>query len=124
MPASDDISSLIDQLVAIHGEEGICPTANDWRAILGLQGKGPIRLLNLLKFRPEVITESGPISGADAYRKYSLGVAQAFARVGGERIFFGQVGYMFAFGDALDWDAAVLTRYPSAGNFLPLIRIA
>jgi hypothetical protein len=86
--------------------------ADDWRAIFAT-GNGPVRLLNLLKFRPEVASPDGPVSGAAAYARYAAGTAGAFARAGGERIFFGQIGHMFAFGEAPVRDAAILTRYPS-----------
>jgi hypothetical protein len=41
-------------------------------------------------------------------------VAEPFARAGGERVFFGAVGHVFAFGATDDWDTAILARYPSA----------
>lgn len=103
---------LVHQLVALHGEEGICPTAADWRAILAVEGA--IHVLNLLAFKDEVLTATGIRSGADAYRRYTRTVADPFARVGGERVFFGAVGHVFAFGATDDWDTAILTRYPSA----------
>jgi uncharacterized protein (DUF1330 family) len=41
-------------------------------------------------------------------------VGAAFVRVGGQRVYFGRVGHIFAMGEASDWDAAIVTRYPSA----------
>src|SRR5262245_24148717 len=116
MADKDETTRLIELLVATHGEEGVCPTAGDWRAIfdVGDRGDGPVRLLNLLKFHAEVDTPDGPISGDTAYGKYSSGVSSAFARAGGQRIFFGRVGHMFSLGDVRDWDAAIVTQYPSA----------
>lgn len=114
MSDAGDIAVMIDRLVVVHGEEGICPTAADWRAIFDLGAAGPVHILNLLKFRPQVETPTGPVSGTVAYGKYASGMAQAFIRVGGERIFFGHVGHMFAFGNVDLWDATIVTRYPSA----------
>ncbi len=105
---------LIEKLVEIHGEEGVCPTAHSWREIFKLGQSGPIHIINLLKFRQQVDTPEGSISGAAAYGKYTAGVGTAFVRVGGQRIYFGRVGHIFALGDAGDWDAAIVTRYPSA----------
>src|SRR5437660_775637 len=105
---------LIRRLVAIHGEEGVSPTAQSWSEIFRLGSDGPIHIINLLKFRPQVETPDGPISGVAAYGKYTAGVGPAFARVGGQRIYFGQVGHAFALGPLADWDAAIVTRYPSA----------
>ena len=112
MPAMDGLNDLVGRLVTTHGEGGVCPTASDWHMIL--THKGTLHLLNLLKFRPSVDTDDGPISGADAYDKYSSGVAQAFAEAGGRQIFRGRVQHMFAFGAVSGSDAAVVTRYPSA----------
>lgn len=108
------VEAVIRQLVAIHGEEGVCPTADDWRAIFALGDGGPVDLLNLLKFKPQVETPEGPITGAAAYGKYTTANAGPFARVGGQRIYSGRVGHSFAFGEAGEWDAVILTRYPSA----------
>ena len=105
---------LIRRLVAIHGDEGISPAAQSWREIFRLGGHGPIHIINLLKFRQQVDTPAGPISGVAAYARYTAGVGSAFARVGGQRIYFGQVGHVFALGPVTDWDAAIVTRYPSA----------
>jgi uncharacterized protein (DUF1330 family) len=112
MPNSET-ESLIEQLVTTHGEEGVCPTREDWRAIFAV-GPGAIRILNLLKFKLEVAGEGGKISGGEAYGRYAQGVAPAFQRVGGQRIFAGRVSHAFAFGDKGDWDFAIVTRYPSA----------
>jgi uncharacterized protein (DUF1330 family) len=110
-----NIDSLVKQLVATHGEDGVCPTAESWREIFKLGGDNPVHIINLLKFKHRVESSDGPIAGAVAYGKYSAGVAGAFSRVGGKRLYFGRVGHMFGLGPLNDWDAAVVTRYPSAG---------
>ncbi len=107
-----DAADIINELVSIHGEEGVCPTADDWRQIF--EREGPIHLLNLLKFRGSVEAADGAITGARAYARYSSGVAPVFARVGGELLFFAPVASAFGLGDAPAWDAAILTRYPSS----------
>jgi len=109
-----NIDSLVKQLVATHGEDGVCPTAESWREIFKLGGDGPFHLINLLKLKHRVESSDGRIAGAVAYGKYSAGVAGAFARVGGKRLYFGRVGHMFGLGPLNDWDAAIVTRYPSA----------
>lgn len=110
----EEQAELIRQLVAIHGEEGVSPTAGSWREIFRLGRDGPIHIINLLKFRQQVASSEGQISGAAAYGKYTAGMGSTFARVGGQRIYFGQVGHAFALGPVTDWDAAIVTRYPSA----------
>jgi uncharacterized protein (DUF1330 family) len=108
--ASDE--ELVAHLIGLHGEEGICPSAADWRAILAVPGA--IHVLNLLAFVDDVPTPTGVRSGEDAYRRYTMSVAGPFARAGGERVFFGAVGHVFTFGAVDAWDTAILTRYPSA----------
>jgi uncharacterized protein (DUF1330 family) len=110
----EEQEDLVRKLVETHGEEGVCPTADSWREIFNLGGDGPIHIINLLKFRQHVDTAEGSISGATAYGKYVAGVAPAFARMGGQRVYFDRVGHIFAFGAVSDWDAAIVTRYPSA----------
>ncbi len=114
MTKSDqDAQALVKQLIAIHGEEGICPTAEDWGEILELSNDKAITILNLLKFKSEIETPEGVNSGLSAYTQYSAKVASAFARVGGKLVFFGKVGHIFPSAAAANWDAAILTRYPS-----------
>lgn len=110
---SDDIDALVKRLVATHGEQGVCPAARDWRAILSL-GPTPVNVLNLLKFKSRVETPEGVICGADAYARYAAGNARAFGRVGGEVVHFAHVKHSFGLGPLRDWDATILTRYPSA----------
>jgi uncharacterized protein (DUF1330 family) len=104
----------VRKLVETHGEEGVCPTTHSWREIFRLGRKGPIHIINLLKFKQKVDTPDGPVSGVTAYGKYTASVGPAFARVAGQRLYFGHVGHIFALGDVGDWDAAIVTRYPSA----------
>ena len=103
---------LVEQLVALHGEEGVCPTADDWRAILAVDGR--VVLLNLLAFVHYVDAYAGPRNGALEYYEYRQAVGPAFLRAGGRELYFGEVGHRFGTAEPQRWDAAVLTRYPSA----------
>jgi uncharacterized protein (DUF1330 family) len=112
---ASEVDGLVDRLVSIHGEGGACPTAADWRAIFTAGGDRPLSIVNLLRFTNEVDTPDGPGSGAAAYRRYSSATAGAFARAGGEVLFFGPaVAHAFGLGEIDQWDATVVTRYPSA----------
>ena len=106
-----DVFSMVQRLVATHGEEGICPSAADWQAILELPEQ-PFAILNLLKFRKHVEVDGRELAGAAAYRQYSAAVASAFQRHGGTRLFIGRVAHFFP-QDLDDWDLAVLARYPN-----------
>lgn len=109
----DDTKDLIRRLVEIHGEEGLSPTAADWAAILELPSEKPVNILNLLKFKSQVQTSEGTISGIEAYGKYSQGVGPAFARNGGKRLYFGKINHIFGTIAGTDWDTAILTEYPT-----------
>jgi hypothetical protein len=109
---NEETNNIVRRLVAIHGETGLSPAARDWEAIFEFDGR-PIEVMNLLKFKTEIETPEGPVSGAAAYGRYAAGNAQPFARAGGERLYFGRVAYIFGLGAAPDWDAVILTRYPS-----------
>jgi uncharacterized protein (DUF1330 family) len=110
---SQDLLALVNQLVSLHGEEGLCPTSADWQAILCCPADKPINILNLLKFKAEVQTNEGPRTGFSAYASYSAGVGPAFIRAGGKTLYFGKVNHIFGTVAGTEWDAAILTRYPT-----------
>jgi uncharacterized protein (DUF1330 family) len=110
---SKDAHELISHLVALHGEEGLCPTKADWQAILSCPTHAPINILNLLAFNKEVQTSSGSRSGSAAYGDYAAAVAAAFVRAGGKTLYFGKVNHIFGTVDGADWDAVILTGYPT-----------
>jgi hypothetical protein len=113
MQLSPETEALVDRLVEVHGEGGICPTADDWRSILRFDPGGPIFILNLLKFKQTTSVSGETMSGSSAYDRYAIGVAPAFARAGGKQVFFGRVGHSFPDSADVEWDAAIVTRYPS-----------
>ena len=104
--------TLIDSLVELHGEGGLAPSREDWSEIMTIEGRVP--LLNLLKFRPQLETDTGPVSGEQAYNQYTIQAGPAFVRAGGELLFFGAARHIFGSGVDTSWDAAILNRYPSA----------
>jgi uncharacterized protein (DUF1330 family) len=112
--ASVEIESLVTRLVGLHGEGGLAPTAADWRRIFEVTGEGPLTVVNLLGFHPTAASSQGSVTGEQAYRRYTRATAGAFERVGGELLSFGAVAHGFGLGDHGDWDAVVVTRYPSA----------
>jgi hypothetical protein len=116
-----EVDDLADRLVSVHGEGGLSPTAAQWREILA----GPARelqVLTLFKFVDQVETPTGTIPGLDAYRRYTSRIAGPFSRAGGRVGFFANVGHTFALATdpSGDWDAAVLTRYPTPDAFAQL----
>ncbi len=72
--------------------------------------RGPIAMLNLLKFKPD--------GGRERYLEYGTAVAPLLAKVGG------RVRYAGACRELLigteDWDLLAVVEYPSAGAFLKM----
>lgn len=110
---SEDLLALVNRIICVHGEDGLCPTRADWEAIVRCPADKAINVLNLLKFKPEVETPDGPRSGFSAYASYSTGVGPAFTRAGGKTLYFGKVNHIFGTVAGTNWDAAILTRYPT-----------
>ena len=90
-------------------------------------GGSPV-MLNLLRYRetadysesPE--PDSGtPISGREAYQRYSDGVLPILAGVGGAIEMFGGCHGTLIGPDGEAWDDIVLVRYPSTAAFVQMV---
>lgn len=111
---SAEIKSLIARIVGVHGEGGLAPTAASWRRIFEVADEGPITFVNLLGFHPTVAVSEGSLTGEQTYHRYLRATGGPFERMGGELLYFGSVGHSFGLDDHGDWDAVIITRYPSA----------
>ena len=78
--------------------------------------KGPIYMVNLLKFKDKAVYADGratKLSGREAYALYGQAVAQLIAQYEGEIIFVGNVT-LLAIGQAEElWDEVAIARYPN-----------
>jgi hypothetical protein len=101
------------------------PTQESGRAFMMRGLKGPIIMLNLLRFRdvadysasPEL--EPGrPISGAEAYDLYIAHTLPHLARSGGELLLVGEGGRFLIGPEAERWDRAMLVRQKSVEAFM------
>lgn len=107
------------------------PTAEQLeRFIVDDPGGSPV-MLNLLRYRetadyaesPEL--DSGtPISGREAYQRYSDGVLPILAGVGGAIEMFGGCHGTLIGPDGETWDDIVLVRYPSTTAFVEMVSSA
>lgn len=111
---SAELESLIARIVGVHGEGGLAPTTASWRRIFEVADGGPITFVNLLGFHQTVAVSEGSLTGEQTYHRYIRATGGAFERVGGELLYFGSVGHGFGLDDHGDWDAVIITRYPSA----------
>lgn len=88
---------------------------------------GPIRMINLLRFRdvadygdrPDPAGESAPSTGAEAYRRYAAVAIAEVEAVGGSQFYYATV-HQTVIGDE-EWDTVAIVEYPSRAAFLEMI---
>ena len=103
----------------------IDPTPAAGRALMLRGLKGPVVMLNLLRFRavadyrtaPE-LAPAQPISGAAAYDLYVAHTLPWLARSGGAVLFDGDGGDVLIGPDGERWDRAMLIRQSSLNSFM------
>lgn len=101
------------------------PTQAQGAAFFGNPPDGPVVMLNLLRFRqtadysahPELAPES-PISGAEAYQRYTQHTLPFLQESGGEVLFMGNGGHCLIGPTDERWDLVLLVRHKSASVFL------
>lgn len=101
------------------------PTHEAGRALFMRGIKGPLVMLNLLRFR-EVADYSGTpalapdsaISGADAFKLYVDHTLPFLKESGGELLFLGEGGQFFIGPENERWDIAMLVRQASLDSFV------
>lgn len=74
-------------------------------------GDGPVRMLNLLAFRP---------GGDEVYRRYAEATRPLVERVGGRMVLAGRPAECLI-GEAR-WDLMLVVEYPTRGALLAMIR--
>lgn len=95
------------------------------RALLANGPKGPLVMLNLLRFRaladysktPE-LAGAGALSGAAAYRLYMAHTTPFVAKIGGELLFLGDGAAALIGPGEERWDLVLLMRYPDIATFI------
>jgi uncharacterized protein (DUF1330 family) len=87
------------------------PTGDQLRQLRDLAHEGPIVMLNLLRFKPDV--------GAESYDRYAKVASRLVAEIGGRVLYFG-TQKMPVIGHE-EWDAVILVEYPSRTAFLTMI---
>lgn len=105
------------------------PSREQFKAIFGLPLDEPVMMINLLRFRDtarygadEPEAGEAPVSGAEAYARYSREAAPIFAAVGGEQVWVGRPQLMLIGPEEERWDLAFIARYPSAQAFVDMLK--
>ena len=86
--------------------------------------KGPIHMLNLLKFKERAQYEDGretTLSGAEAYGVYGLGVAKLIQAMGGRFVYQAAANTLVIGDGDLAWDAVAIVEYPSIEDFQKMV---
>ena len=96
----------------------IVPNADQIRALATDPDRGPVVMLNLLKFKDRAEGEEG--TGADAYRGYSDAVIKMVEALGGRVLWSGRPAHVLIGSEADRWDAVALVQYPSRQAFLQM----
>jgi uncharacterized protein (DUF1330 family) len=89
------------------------PRREQIAALLENDKGGPIRMMNLLKFREFAKYSDGTdtgLSGAEAYQRYAAEVVPIISKTGGEVVFSGDTNTL--------WDMVSIVEYPSVAAFL------
>ena len=97
------------------------PRREQIAALLDNDKGGPIRMLNLLKFREFARYSDGTdaeLSGAEAYQRYAAEVVPIIRKTGGEIVFSGQANTLVIGDGELEWDMVSIVQYPSVAAFL------
>ena len=104
-------------------------TEDAGRALFMRGISGPVVMLNLLRFREiadysaaPVLAPPAPISGRDAYRRYTEHTAPFLAASGGEVLFEGSGGAWLIGPEGERWDHAMLVRQASIDSFFAFAR--
>jgi uncharacterized protein (DUF1330 family) len=82
--------------------------------------KGPLYMLNLLKFKPRAEYADGrqtDLTGAQAYGLYGEGVGKLIAELGGRFVFGGACNVLVVGDGELEWDSVAIVEYPSLEAF-------
>jgi uncharacterized protein (DUF1330 family) len=91
----------------------INPTPDQFKQLMAQGYKGPIVMVNLLKFKPG--------GGAESYRKYSEITADLFHGKNITRVVYRGQGLMPVIGEE-QWDEIALYEYPSIEAFIDMQR--
>jgi uncharacterized protein (DUF1330 family) len=87
------------------------PNVEQFKELAKNSNKGPVVMLNLLKFKPE--------GGLASYARYAEEADKFLRGVGGKAIYLGKMKELLIGHEA--WDVLILVRYPSRDAFLKMV---
>ena len=90
----------------------VTPTRAAWEALRAEAETGPIRMLNLIRYRE---------GGAEIYAEYGNAAGPVFARVGGRLLWSGRPEQVVIGPAEERWDLAFVAGYPTLAAFLEML---
>ena len=96
----------------MENEKFVNPTREQFKALMAQDYKGPIMMINLLKYKKD--------GGRESYEKYETGVQKSFEQVGGQITKRGD-SLMTVIGSE-EWDEVLVAEYPSIDAFMEMQR--
>jgi uncharacterized protein (DUF1330 family) len=106
-------------------DNSVTPNNEQMAGFLEEPDKGPIYMVNLLKFRDKAQYADGSdadLTGQEAYARYGAGVTPLLAKHGGGMVFMGEVSRLML-GDVEDlWDQVAIAWYPTRQAMLDMMQ--
>ena len=97
----------------------ITPNIEQFQQLAASTDKGPVVMINLLKFR--ALDNGDGVSGVEEYRRYGDVALEMIEHQGG-RVLWAGTGDQVLIGDpGQDWDAVLLVEYPSRAAFIEMV---
>ena len=101
----------------------IDPTREMFGKFRGLEEKGPIHKLNLVRLRDQAEYDDGTkATGAEAYASYGRESGPIFRRVGGRIAWSGDFRLMLIGPEDEQWDLCFIAEYPSGAAFVEMVK--
>ena len=108
-------------------QSSVTPTPMQLQAMIETGPKGPIVMVNLLKYRPKAAyggdrpEAKENLSGREAYQRYGAVAVKVLGEIGARIVWMGQQHLVFIGGGEQEWDEVACVRYPSRKAFLEMI---
>lgn len=100
------------------------PKPDQIKALMEADWDGPIRMLNLLKFKDQAEYRGGdfePCTGREAYTRYGAVAGPFVAGVGGKPLFMADAKFVVIGDEAEDWDEVLIVEYPTKQAFFDML---
>ena len=94
-------------------------TKEQFNAFMALPVDGPLKMLNLLKFK-ETVEETGK-TGAETYKDYMTAATPFFSKVNVKITFYGTPQFILIGPKELEWDKVLIVEYATKQDFITMV---